>query len=268
MIRIIEILKNKYFKTALLNLTSPFCSFCTKCRFLSDKDTAFEYWVDDLKKKAIKKAIILGNAPSLNELSEEKLKDLKEKGFLSIGINRSIYKYETDVLAWSDLKALQDILKYKVYKNRRTTFLNIRLERKYHLPLEHDIAFKNLYRYWSKNKNFRSWKSSKLFMFRNTLVAVLHLCYKLEIKEIVLVGFNFDNRKYFYDSNIYNTSQKYELRDSRTIKSCFGGYDTQKIVQEVLEYLINDEKFNIKYSGQSNFLNQINGLQNVSLGDI
>ncbi|MFC1813504.1 hypothetical protein ACFL03_12535, partial [Thermodesulfobacteriota bacterium] len=54
----------------------------------------------------------------------------------------------------------------------------------------------------------------------------------------------------------------------KRINEALFGYDTHRIVKEILEYLIKDEHFNIKYTGDSQFLSTVEGLINIKIEDI
>ena len=107
--------------------------------------------------KLIKKAILLGNAPCLSELTEEAHKKAQENGYLTIGLNRSIYQFQTDILVWSDLKTIDDILKKQAVKSDATTVFHIKLDRDHRLPAAKDPGFQYLNQYWAKHRNFRDW---------------------------------------------------------------------------------------------------------------
>ena len=246
----------------------PILRLFSKGHFLQDENDQFPCWIEKQRNRNPMRAVIMGNAPSLNELPQELFEKMKTGGYLSIGLNRSIYAFETDVLIWSDLLTIDEILKKRAIKSNDTTVLHVRLVRNHRLSTAKDKGFHALHKYWSKHRNFRNWKKSKLFMFRNSLIPALHLCYRLGIKDITMIGFSFDNREYFYKTNKYNDKNSYEIISEERLKKNCGGYDTHRIVKEVLEYLIQDEEFTIRYNGNSEFLKTVNGLRHMPLVEL
>lgn len=244
----------------------PWLRLTSKASFMEDESPAFPQWVEQLGQRGNKKALLLGNAPCLSELSPEMFSKIEADGYLTIGLNRSIYEFQTDIVLWSDLLTVDDILRRRAVKSRRTTLLHTRLERDHRLPTKKDPVFQGVHKYWTAHRNFADWEKDKLFMFRNGLVAALHLCYKLGIREVLMVGFGFDDRGYFYKADKkYKDAEKYEQLDRGNLDMNFGGYDTHKIVREVLEYLTGDEKFTIRYNGDSQFLKTVAGMENIDL---
>lgn len=245
-----------------LFLLHPLHRLLSKGEFISDTSDYFPNWITNLTKKSYNKAVILGNAPTLSNLSQQCFNNYKENKFLTIGLNRSIYKFQTDILLWSDLLTISDILKKRCIKSNNTVCLHAQLERDHRLAAEKDANFQFLHKFWYKNKSFKNWPKQKLFMFRNSLIAALHLCYKLQIKEVVLIGFSFDDRSYFY--NTQQTNQSYEIIPDKDIIDKCGGYSTHRIVREVIEYLICDENIHISYIGNSHFLSSISMLKKAT----
>ncbi|MCK9522048.1 MAG: hypothetical protein M0R76_03255 [Proteobacteria bacterium] len=251
---------NLYWVHPILRLTS-------KGKFLRDESPSFPEWIEILKSKGYKKVLILGNAPCLNELTPELFEHLRASGYLTIGLNRSIFNFQTDILLWSDLLTIDDILKKRAIKSNDTTILHVRHERNHKLPAAKDKTFQALHKYWSKNRNFKNWKKKKLFMFRNVAVSAMYLSWKLGIREILMVGFGFDDRGYFYKNEKSEQDTAYELFSDKVLAKNCGGYDTHKIVREVIEHLCHDEGFRIQYNGDSNFLSTISCLNRVNLAD-
>lgn len=252
---------NLYRLHPLLRLTS-------KGHFLSDTSPNFPAWLERLSGTGARRAVILGNAPCLNELTNDLFEGFRREGLLTIGLNRSIYNFQTDLLLWSDLRTIDDILKRRSIRSDATTVLHVLHERDHRLPARDDEAFQDLHRYWSRHRNFRDWPKVKLFMFRNVAIGALHLCYRLGIKDILMVGFGFDDRGYFYKTDNYKHAHKYEvISDERLAENC-GGYDTQRIVREVLEYLIQEEGFRIQYNGDSKFLSTVAGMEKAVLASL
>jgi hypothetical protein len=245
----------------------PILRFFSKGRFIEDENPRFPEWVEDLKARRYDKVLLLGNAPCLNDLSPELFEKLKAMGYLTIGLNRSLYMFDTDILIWSDLLTIDEILRKRAVKKDDTTILHVRLERDHRVPAAKDKGFHALHKYWSKNKNFKNWKKSKLFMFRNSAIPALHLCYKIGVKEVVMIGFGFDNREYFYKTDKYKEAKGYEIISADKLDKNCGGYDTQRIVKEILEYLTQEENFKISYNGNSPFLSTVAGLTNIDVGE-
>lgn len=251
---------NLFLRHPIQRLTSP-------GRFMEDENPRFERWIECLRGKGYRRALILGNAPCVAELTQPQLKKFIEAGYLTIGLNRSIYEYQTDILMWADVLAIDDILKRRAVKTNRTTILHIRHERDHRLPASQDKGFQALHQYWSRARNFRDWPKKKLFMFRNTAVGALHLCHRLGIREVVMVGFGFDDRSYFYSTEKYKDAKNYEIISQKKLDDNCGGYTTHRIIREVLEYLLTDEGLAISYNGDSQFLGKIPGLKKISLED-
>ncbi len=264
-LKIKRIRKNELVASLLsyrLFLLFPLQYHSSKGEYFSDDSEKFTYFLKKLKQKPYKKAIILGNAPCLSELSEARFSQLKESA-LTIGLNRSIYSFQPDILLWSDIVTIYDVMKGRRVKDASCSVIHVKLERNYWLKPENDINFKNLIDWWKRDKSFRQWNKNKLFMFRNILLPALHLCYRLDIRDVELVGFGFDNRHYFYQSDQYQKSNQYEIKTKLQIEKSLGGYDTQSIVSEVLEYLVIKENFKISFLGDSRFLKSLPFLSKV-----
>ena len=246
----------------------PIMRRLSRGHFLTDESDEFQGWLKNLRFCTPKKAVIMGNAPCLNDLSDELFNKMRDAGYFFIGLNRSIYKFQTEVLIWCDLMTIDDILKKRAVKSDETTVLHVRPERDHRLPVACDEGYRKLHEYWSKYHNFRNWKKSKLYMYRNGSTAALHLCYLLGIKDITLLGFSFDNREYFYKTNKYKKKKDYELLKKKSLTNTYGGYDTHRIVKEILEYLIVDEEFDIKYNGNSKFLKTVKGIRQITIDEL
>jgi hypothetical protein len=246
-------------------LRFPILYFFLKGRYFSDESWRFQKLLRTDTKRHYKKAVILGNSKDLNNLSFEQFEQLKQQGYLTIGLNRSAYKFQTDILLWSDILTIVDIVKKRAVKTNDCSVIHVRLERDYRVKAKLDESFIALHEYWSANKNFHSWPKEKLFMFRNILVAALHLCYLLNIREVLLIGFGFDNRDYFYPNKKKHKNKGYEIWTSKQINRSLGGYDTQKLVEEVILYLVTEEDFSISFTGDSEFLNALPYISNLTL---
>jgi len=197
-----------------------------------------------------KKAVILGNAKNLDVLTKKQFKLYKvNKYTLTIGLNRSFYSFDTEVLLWADYEIIDEILKTNT-KNLDNTIV---------VQTTNNNTKNNL-AFWKENKSFDVYPNKSLFKARNILVSALHLCYLNNIKEIELYGFEFDSRNYFFDTDKYDGINEYEIKVNLTIKNEFIGYDTKKIVKEVLEFML-QKGFKISYYGNSQFLSSIEGLK-------
>jgi hypothetical protein len=243
----------------------PVMRLISRGRFMEDENPGFTKWVQELRGRGHRKLLLLGNAPCLTELTPELFERIREAGYLTIGLNRSIYHFQTDVLVWTDLLTIHDVLRKRSVQRKDATVLHVRLEREHQVLAAKDKGFGDLHRYWSKFRNFRDWPKSKLFMFRNSAVPALHLCHRLGIREVLMVGFGFDNRDYFYQTDKYKNAAGYEIISAEKLEANCGGYDTQRIIREVLEYLVGDEGFDISYNGDSRFLATIPGVRKVDL---
>lgn len=249
-------------------LIHPFCYLKSRSKFVSDQSSSFPAFMEKLKAKNHKKVVIFGNADCLNEIDYIDSEYFKLNGYLTIGLNRSIFKLVTDIVMWTDIMTISDILQDRPVQQKKTTYLHVKLPRDHRLPAVYDKSFKEIALFWINNKNFRSWTKSNLFLFRNILVSALHLCFKLEVKEVILVGFNMETRNYFFHGEQNKPDVSYELRSSYEIDKLCQGYSTQRIVKEVLEYLIHEEGMSIKFNGESSFLHSIPGLTNLKLCDL
>ncbi len=247
-----------------LVLRYPFIYPFLKGNYFGDESQRFQSMMAGLAKKKYKRVLILGNAPCLNDLNEADFNELFGVDCLTIGLNRSIYKFQTDVLLWSDLLTIKDIAESSAVSQPKCNVVHVRLERDHRLPAAEDKDFQYLHQYWTEHQNFSVWPKNKLYMFRNILVPALDMVYRLGINDITLVGFDFDDRDYFYESKLMKPDTAYEIRSDKQIEENCGGYDTKTIIKEVLEYLIDEEKHSIKYNGSSDFLKSINGLENIS----
>ncbi len=245
----------------------PLMRLISRGHFMEDENPQFSKWVEQLRGRGHRKLLLLGNAPCLTELTPELFEKIREAGYLTMGLNRSIYHFQTDVLLWTDLLTIHNVLRKRSVKRKDTTVLHVRLERDHQVSAAKDKGFGDLHRYWSEFRNFRNWPKSKLFMFRNSAVPALHLCQRLGIREVLMVGFGFDNRDYFYQTDKYKQAESYEIITPEKLEMNCGGYDTQRIVREVLEYLVEDEGFDISYNGESRFLATIPGLKRVKLDE-
>ena len=235
----IKLFFNKYFNKKILEVKKKYKETIFYIDKIFLKDNTLKY----------KKAIILGNAKNLKELTSDRFLEYENNmKILTIGLNRSFYNYNTNLLLWADYEILNEINESDT-KNLINTIV---------VQTTNNNIKQNLL-YWKENKSFKNYPYKGLFKARNILVSALHLCYIHSIKEIELFGFEFDSRDYFFDTNLYNGISEYEIKTDITIEKEYLGYDTQKIVKEVIEFMLNNG-YSIKYNGKSNFLESIKGL--------
>lgn len=227
-------------------------------RFVRDSNPAkFNEVVEELRARRYQKAVIMGNGPSFNLIDDADVAAYHRGGYLSIGLNRSIYRFVTRVLIWSDVETLRAILSPES-KIDTDDANDPMIVVKAVLPVRR--AFKRQIRRWERNRSFDAFPSNKLFMFRTVLTAALHLCWLLRIRKVLLVGVDLDSRSYFFKNSMFDPKQPYELRNHRSIKGHFQNYSTHRIVKEVLESMI-EQGFDVRYLGESQFLKTINGLR-------
>lgn len=233
-------------------------SLLFKKNFIHDQSTSFKSYLEKLKARQYKYALILGNAENLNELNADLLKKLGNN-FLIIGLNRSIYNYQSDVLLWADLKAMQDIIKNKKL-NSSTQFIKV--------TYDYSYLIKSAVQFWIKHKNLLQWPYQRLFLLRTILTSAFHLCSLLSIKKIYFIGVSLESRNYFYDSSLFKKDEPYEIQNSSTINDVFSGYDTKKIVKELIEHLIKDQGFSICSLHKNDYLQTIEGLTFSSINNL
>lgn len=197
------------------------------------------------------KVLILGNADNLNLMSQEDIDELK-KDHVVIGLNRTCMKFDVDITLWADNQAIIDILNSK----------SINKSKKY-IQVSCNSFNRKKYgsMYWSENRNFKNWDKKYIFMSRTILTAALYICYKFKIYDIKFLGIDLETRNYFLENHILLNKQiSYEKIDSYYINRDHCGYTTQKIVQEILEYM-SKNGFNITSYASNEYLKNINGLK-------
>ncbi|EDL53904.1 teichoic acid biosynthesis protein F [Vibrio mediterranei AK1] len=244
-------------------LKYPFDFWFLKGSYIKDESIEFERFITNRQGK-YKKAVILGNAACLSELKDTTYSNImKDDDIITIGLNRSVYNYQSDVVLWSDLLTINDLVINRSVTLPATKVIHVRLKRNHLLKAKDDADFQALHQYWSKNKSFKNYPGQKLFMFRNILTAALHMCYKLNIKEIYLIGFGFENRDYFYQSALFkDSSQSYENINKEALDVNNGGYSTQDIVRESIESLTK-ESYDVYFNGDSGFLKSIKDIKKI-----
>ncbi|MBN1689041.1 MAG: hypothetical protein JW893_08080 [Candidatus Omnitrophica bacterium] len=222
------------------------------------ESASFQKRLGDLKVRNYRRAIILGNGMGLNKIDREFSKVLRhDSETLVIGLNRAYMRYEPDVLLWIDEETRRDILKH--FFRREVLVIQTAKKDPYWLQMD----------YWHRNRNFRDFKERGLFFMRTILISALHLCFLLGVKEIILIGVDFDSRTYFFEGHpYYDSASHYEIADPAFIQKGALGYSTHRAVQEVIEYLIEKEHYSIRYTDESRFLSNIRGLQKVDVKNI
>lgn len=227
--------------------------------FINDSGFNFNNLIKKIKNNKFQGVVILGNSSHLNDLTHSQLASFKNKKYLIIGLNRSIYKYKSDILLWADYPAIYDIFKNKHY-HLDCLYLNITTNRRKH--------FYENSTYWLHNKSFENWKYNRIFLLRTILTSALHLCLKINIKKIYILGLDLEKRTYFYENKKFNGSENYEIKSKDKIDANLAGYDTQKITKEVIEHLVSEKKFEIYSANKNNFLTTIEGLKFLPLDQI
>ncbi len=230
--------------------------------FLKDTSRGFSSVVRQLREPKYRGAVILGNGPSLSLIDDDAMRRFEAENYLTIGLNRTIYRHLTRVLIWSDVETLHSILgtdSIIAQDDPRDPMFVVQAV----LPV--GAAFREQVARWETERSFGAFPSTKLFMFRTVLTAALHLCHILGIKKVFLAGVDLDTRTYFFQTPQYDPSQPYELRDELSLQSHFKGYSTHRIVKEALESLISRDGFDIRYFGDSGFLKTVEGLKKAEL---
>jgi len=220
--------------------------------FLWDNSTQWKDLLKELKKNHYKKIIIIGNAPNARALSKEQSQIYKDDdSVLTIGLNKSYLLFSTDLILWGDHFVMRELSKYNKKLDVMTFLFATQLL---------DDRRKSLM-WWKENKNFKNYSFDTLFKARTILTSALYLAYILKVKDIELYGISLDDGTRFYENDAVNNSrQTIEFLSEKEINQTYYGYDVQKIVKEVLEFLISDE-FAIAYGGESRFLDLIPGIE-------
>lgn len=228
-------------------------------RFLKDTSTpAFTTLLQDLRRHQYKAAVILGNGPSFARVDAEAMRQFRDAHYLTIGLNRTIYRHITRVLIWSDVETLYSILGDDSVISQDDPDDPMHVIQAV-LPI--GAAFRDQIARWESTQSLRAFHPPKLFMFRTVLTAALHLCFQLGIDKVLLAGVDFDTREYFFSTDRYNPTQAYELRSDVELQTHFRGYSTHRIVKEFIESLIQQEGFEIQYLGDSAFLRTVDGIR-------
>jgi hypothetical protein len=193
--------------------------------------------------------IIFGNGIGINNISKDILDKIDNNPkILSIGLKRIYLKYEPELILYADDYVDEEYKKAKIKKSK-VIKLNKTYAQKY-LPN------------WINTKKFSSIPTNDIWHHRNILMGALHLCYLLNLKTIILVGIDMDNREYFYGKHpkYPNSKQPYETRD-------VFNYNIYKLINEGLKSLQNDN-FIIYYTDESKYLSNISGLIKKSWDNI
>lgn len=199
-----------------------------------------------------KRLLILGNADNLNLISVEAVKELA-RSYLILGLNRAPLKYKAHINLWADNKALIDVYRGGGIPNS-DIFLQVSCRSR-----KEKVGNT---RFWVQHKSFDPWPyQNQLFMSRNILTAAIHLAVLLEIQSITLIGVDLETRNYFTSHEKKNIRLPYEILNRRAILKDHLGYTSQKIVKEILEYVIAEKNITVKSLFKNKYLSTINGLK-------
>lgn len=215
-----------------------------RSNIFEDRSEKFQNFITQ-KRGEYKTALILGNGPSLNELTAADYQTFQDKNYLTIGLNRSAYRFVTDIQLWADYPAFRDL-----YFHRMVTKSSLFIQASGTIPHERKEAAQ----FWRAHKSLSGWSHTRLFLCRTVLTSAFDLCRRLEIRNLYLVGFEFDSRSYFYNSEIFQSNRPYEILSHQFIDKNLSGYTTHKIVAEMIGYLVRHEKFTIEFSNPSDFI--------------
>lgn len=220
--------------------------------FIWDNSNKYNDLITELKNKHYKKVIIIGNAPNATALTSELHKEYEnDNTILTIGLNKSYLLFNTDLILWGDHFVMRELYAYdKKIADIIFLFASQLLDDR-----------RTSLRWWKKNKSFDNYPFNTLFKARTILISALYLVYILDIKKIELYGISLDDGTRFYENKEANSRREtIEFLPQEEIERTYYGYDVQKIVLEVLEYLISED-LTVSYGGKSNFLNSISGIK-------
>jgi len=225
--------------------------------FLKDTQPgALSSLVDSLKARGTDTCVILGNGPSLGAIDDSLMEEFRARNWLTIGLNRSIYRFATDVLIWSDLETLESILGPEsrlLSAPHRESMVVVQavlpVGKSWHEQIER----------WAEQRTLDVFGGNKLFMFRTVLSSALHLSRLTGVRRIILSGVDLDNRTYFYKTDKYQGTEAYELRGDTSLEGHFHGYSTHRIVEELLAFCTS-QGIDVSYVGSSSFLATLPGL--------
>jgi len=201
------------------------------------------------------KAIVLGCGHGLNHVEQEDIGG----DALTIGLNRSFYKLRSDVLLYMDKKTEREIIDVDFEYD-----VDI-------ISMGEDRSQKEFAAYWNKNKCFDNYDNG-LFWFKNTLVPALHLCVLAGIRDIVLVGFDFDSKQHFYEEGQFwrngwvlsMADLPFETSDVKPhLSTHLFGYTLEKFFGEYFDYLCMVKKCEISFTDESIFLSRYESLKKV-----
>lgn len=221
-------------------------------------------WAAELPKLVAKHypgVLILGNGPSFQKLGAEEFQKLQAAGWLTIGLNRSILRFVTDILVWADIQTLDDLVSLPVLKSPLSQEMIV-------LQTVHPKGTKSqaMIQQWKLGRDLDDFPGPKLFLLRTVLTSALHLSRKLNVPKILLCGVDLDNREYFYTNNNFDAKQPYEQRSAKLIEKLFGGYETTDIIAELLASLAK-AGHSIRYLGDSQFLRNLDSVERIELGE-
>ena len=219
-----------------------------KARFLRDTSRSWAKNLLSLSSQHFEGVLILGNGPSFNQLSASQFDEFKKARWLTIGLNRSILRFITDILIWADIQTLDDLVKAPFIRSPSSKNMIV-------LQAVHPKKAKSqtMIECWKKSQHFNNFQGAKLFLLRTVLTSALHLAVKLKIRQVLLCGVDMDNREYFYANSKFNKREPYEQRSQKLINREFGGYTTTSIIAEILNSMAK-AGHEIGYLGNSQFL--------------
>ena len=152
-------------------------------------------FIDSEVEKGYERAYIFGNGKGLNNVTEEEISIINDNDkFVSIGINRTFWKFYTDYLLFADHNTLNVIMKHIFSLKRNLNIISIR-SFNYSPPISPKFVD-------SLNGEFPDHKEYGLFFNSNSLPSAIHLATILNVKEIVLSGVDYDGREYFYPHHL------------------------------------------------------------------
>jgi len=177
--------------------------------FFLDKIHNKKFNFTKLKKKQTDFTVIFGSDSSLNDLSPKEKKLISSSNVIFMNKNLIFWKL---INIWPDYYFLSDtnvksdkafkifIDSIKVIKNEKFNSPRLLLENLYknYFYDNENFYFKTAYQsnniIWAQNKN------EKMFGFHGSLSTLLNVITVLNLgKKILLVGFNMNNKNYFFD---------------------------------------------------------------------
>ena len=212
-------------------------------RWCDDQQMAFCALLD--KVRPAKMCFVFGNSPNLNLIDATDFTHIPISEVLRVGINRSFKRVPSEIILWTDCELWSEFSPEEIPSGTSL----VRIARPHGHP--------PYIRWWIKHKSLVDWDRGGLFFLRNTLVSALHLCFLAEIKKIVLFGVSLDDAQHFYSNEKSGRGvASYEHHSQQYVDQVFYGYDIQRCVREIVEYMQKNE-FDIRYVGESRFLEKL-----------